>query len=101
MIKPPDSIFHLASGFYQDSHEFYASMEEWKTATVNLRLPPGPAREEAKAYLESLIAGPYSDDELRDLWRDVGSDYSSSNIRALLQGVRDAFDAPYVKPKFG
>ncbi len=101
MIKPPRSFLELAHGFFQDSHEFYASMEEWEIATVNWMLPPGPAREEAKAYLDHLIAGPYSDDELRSIWRDAGSDYSSSNPRAMLKGVRAAFDVPYVQPKFG
>lgn len=99
MQKPPDSILRLASHFYQDSHESYASMEDWEIATVNWALPPGPDREEAKAFLDALIAGPRSDAELKQFWRDAGSEYSSSNPRAMLRGIRAALDAPYVKPQ--
>jgi hypothetical protein len=99
MERQPTSVLRLASHFYQDSHEIYASMAEWKVATVNWALPPGPDREEAKAYLDALIAGPLSDAELKQFWSDAGSDYSSSNPRAMLRGIRAALDAPYVKPE--
>lgn len=89
----------LGSFFYQGSYEEYGSVSEWEKGLVDRALPPGPARDEARAFLDHILSGPLSDKELKAIWEATGPDYNSNNPRAFLQSIRDAFDAPYVKPK--
>lgn len=44
-------------------------------------------RREVRAYLVHLLEGPYSDTELRDIWRDSPSGF------IILEGIRGFFES--------
>jgi hypothetical protein len=88
----PEEFKYLATCFYQRSDQEYATTQEWARATVRDFLSAGQ-RKAVKRFLDELLSGSQTDDNLQQLWRSLDSDYrfnSGAAVRRFLGLIRDA-----------
>jgi hypothetical protein len=90
-MKIPKQFQYLATCFYQGSDREHATVEEWITSTVRNFLSV-EERKVVKQFLDELLSGSHTDEDLQRLWENLDSDYwieSGAGVRAFLTVIRD------------
>lgn len=87
----PKEFQYLATCFYQGSLQEHATVEEWIGSTVRNFLSV-EERNVVKHYLDDLLSGSHTDDDLQRIWKNLDSDYwieSGAGVRAFFAVIRD------------
>jgi hypothetical protein len=86
-MKIPDDFRRLCQWFYQGSRDDFATYEEWIAHAI-AGVPD--EKQVIKMFLDELLNGRYSDDEIAQVWRSAGPDYdfSTGGHRVFLTEVR-------------
>jgi hypothetical protein len=89
-MSVPEDIHQLITLFYPGSREDAATEEEWIANVVNSF--SAKRKEGIRKYLDELLSGQYSDDELGRIWRSVSPsyDFSEGGHRYFLTEIRKA-----------
>jgi hypothetical protein len=88
-MNVPQQFKYLATCFHPGSEKEHATAENWIRAMVRDFLAPAD-RQIVKHFLDELLEGPATDDDLQQLWKGLGSGMWFSDARAFLQMIRDA-----------
>jgi hypothetical protein len=86
-MKIPEEFRDLCKWFYQGSRDDFATHEEWFAfAVAHVR----GDKEVIKAFLDELLSGRHSDDEIARVWRRAGPhyDFSAGGHRVVLSEIR-------------
>ena len=86
MPSPSNSFRDFCGWFYQDILHDYPSFDAAVSGYITQLDAAGSA--ELSSYLGELLASDASDEELRKLWSDCGSDWGVSPIRPFFERVR-------------
>jgi 2-keto-3-deoxy-6-phosphogluconate aldolase len=81
-MQPPDAFLEFTAYFHQDLFAVYPSIEEAMRDAGSFLTPNQLA--EVKAFLDKLIAGPYTNEELVSIWEK-----SRSEIRVMRGNMRE------------
>jgi len=85
--------FHKFSGFfYPRGYEDYASVDEW--IAHNIEVLPIQEKVDLKRFLDELLSGRYSDEELADVWGSTSPVYEfrPGGHRHFFKKVRDMME---------
>jgi hypothetical protein len=91
-MKVPAQFEYLATCFHSGSDREHATMGDWVRSTVRSFLTPED-RKIVKQYLDELLEGAATDDDLQKLWRGRDSDIwlrTGADVRRFLTMIRDA-----------
>ena len=91
-LKTPKEFRYLATCFFSRSDLEYATTQDWVRATVRDFLS-AEAKKIVKQFLDELLSGSQTDDDLQRLWQSLDSDYrfnSGAAVRRFLGKIRDA-----------
>lgn len=90
-MKIPKELKYLATCFYTGSDQEHATTQAWVRATVRDFLVP-EERRVLKQFLDRLLSGAPTDDDLQRLWQRLDSDYwfkDGAAVRRFLGMIRD------------
>ena len=89
-MEVPPCFRNLCGGFYPGSRDEYPTHEEWIAGTI-LGFTNAEEKKVIKEFLDELLSGAYSDDELERIWRRMTTSYNFSRggHRMFLTEVRD------------
>jgi hypothetical protein len=90
-MQMPKEFEYLATCFYQGSDREHPTVEEWIGSTVRNFLSV-EERRVVKQFLDDLLSGSHTDDELKRIWESLDSDYwieSGAGVRTFLTAIRD------------
>jgi hypothetical protein len=92
-MKVPHEFTHLVTGFHADSNIGIETVEEWIASVVRDWTTP-ETRKVVRAFLDEVLSGDYSDEELEDLWMTPGPsvNLSKGGHRHFLAEIRKALD---------
>ena len=88
----PEQFKYLATCFDPRSEQEHVAVEDWVRSTVQDHLTPED-RKIVKLFLDELLSGGTTDDDLQKIWRAAGFGfwYSSAEApRSFMQMIRDA-----------
>lgn len=92
-MKIPYEFHQLAGSFYPGSNEGTGSLEDWVESVVRFHgnKTQIPA---IKRFLDELLSGNYSDEQLKEIWNDTsaGYDFSDGGHRFFFSLIRDAIE---------
>jgi hypothetical protein len=91
-MKVPKELEYLATCFYSGSDQEHATTPEWIRATVRDFLLP-EERKIVRQFLDELLSGAQTDDDLQRLWQTLDSDYwlkDGAAVRRFLSMIREA-----------
>lgn len=94
----PEEFRQLCHWFYQGSRDDFATYDEWFADALKNFDREG--KQVIKRFIDQLLSGGYSDDQLRKIWRSAGPDYDFSDgaHRLILGRIRDIADGAPVTP---
>ena len=90
-MKIPEEFKYLATCFYSRSDLEHATAQEWVGSTVKNFLPV-EKRKIVKKFLDGLLSGEHSDDDLQRVWENLDSDYrfrGGADVRTFFTMIRD------------
>lgn len=87
-MQIPDEFRQFCHWFYQGSRDDFATYEEWIGHAV--ARVDGKQKEVIRKFLDELLSGKYSDQEVAQVWRNAGPDYdfNEGGHRIFLAEVR-------------
>ena len=87
-MEIPWDVRQLFTLFYPDSHNEFATREQWIADVVGSF--EGQRKEVIKSFLDELLSGRHSDAEIAQVWRSVSPSYgfSEGGHRIFLAEVR-------------
>jgi hypothetical protein len=91
-MKVPEELEYLATCFFSRSDLEYATTQEWVHTTVRQSLT-AEQKKVVRQFLDELLSGSQTDDDLQRLWQRLDSDYrfnSGAAVRRFLSMIRDA-----------
>ena len=91
-MNVPQQFKYLATCFHPRSDEEHVTVEEWVRSTVQDFLSPED-RKVVKLFLDELLSGATTDDDLQKIWRAAGFGFwhtSAEGPRSFMQMIRDA-----------
>jgi hypothetical protein len=89
----PYEFEQFVKGFFPGSTEGTTTWEEWSRSA--LKFKDERQREVIREFLDQLLSGSYSDEEIEEVWRMQypSYDFSSGGHRMFLSEVRKFLDA--------
>jgi hypothetical protein len=94
-MQIPEAFRYLATCFYSGSDTQDLTAEEWVRSIVRSSLS-GEQRKTVKQFLDGVLNGSATDDDLQRMWQSLDSDYwfdSGSSVRAFFRMIGDASDS--------
>ena len=90
-MEVPDEIRQLVIAFYPHSEDDYATAEEWIAGTLK-GFFNDREREVIRRFLDELLSGRYSDEEIKEVWRRPypSYDFTDGGHRAFFTMIRKA-----------
>jgi hypothetical protein len=90
-MKIPEEFRDLCGWFYQGSSDDFATLEEWFAFAV---AHVGGDKGDLKAFLDELLSGRHTDDEIAQVWRRAGPhyDFGTGDHRVVLTEIRRMLD---------
>lgn len=88
----PEAFRQFCGLFYPDGLEDYDSIEEW--IGHNVIVLPLEERAILKQFLDQLLNGPCSDDDLADIWASTNPvyEFQPGGHRSFLRKARDLME---------
>ena len=88
-MKTPEEFKELCQWFYQGSRDEFVGHEEWIAHAV---ASVHGEKRVIKEFLDELLSGRYSDDEIAQVWNSTHADYdfSRGSHRVFLTQIRRA-----------
>jgi hypothetical protein len=89
-MSVPRDIHQLFTLFYPGSRDEFPTREAWIANVVDSF--NAERKEGIRKYLDELLSGRYSDDEIAQIWRSVSPsyDFSTGGHRFFLTEIRNA-----------
>jgi hypothetical protein len=95
-MNTPEEFSYFVSCFYQGSRDEYDTDNEWIAGT--LQFLDRDQKLIVQGFLDELLSGRYSDEEIGEIWRRPGPefDFSTGGHRFFLNDIREviAREAP-------
>lgn len=91
-IKRPPEFDRLISRFYQLSDLDYPDFFDWINSRVRGFNREGE-RAIARAFLDEILNGHYSEEDLQKIYRSAGPEYQMTPIRYFLEKLREALNS--------
>lgn len=91
-MQIPQEFRYLTTCFYAHDVDTHATVQEWLQATAEGFLSD-PQRANVRSFLNELLEGNVTDDDLLGLWAGMDSDLSFANgkgLRAFLEVLKVA-----------
>ena len=87
--KIPEAVLQLAGAFYPGSLEEYPNYEAWIADALGSQTESD--KKIIKEFLDELLDGQHSDEELQKIWRRMGPGYefSAGGHRLFFTELRD------------
>lgn len=91
-MDAPGPFHRFSAFFYQRGYEDFASIDEW--IAHNFNVLPAQERTVLKQFLDELLTGRYSDQELADIWGSTNPDldFQLGGHRHFFTKVRDMME---------
>lgn len=85
----PEAFRQFSGFFYPRGYEEFASEDEW--IAHNFNVLPVQERADLKQFLDELLSGPYSNQDLADIWASTSPtyDFRPGGHRFFFSKVRD------------
>jgi hypothetical protein len=90
-MQIPEAFYDFCLYLHQDSFEVYGREPE-DIAAGALRHMSKEQKLALRAFLNQLLTGTYSDDELQEIYRGTDADISFRPVRFFLELVRNTID---------
>jgi hypothetical protein len=91
-MQIPEEFYEFCLYLHQDSFDLYGR-EPQELAAGPLRFVPKEKRAVLRAFIDQLLTGNYSDEQLQKIYRSTDADISfPEGLRYFLGLVRDAID---------